>query len=70
MEKAQLKVILLLDYASRSRLKVNVSELIMHDVTIVSSLRDITDYILSKTNKVIILEDYIRTSNNYSDLVL
>lgn len=70
MDKAMLAVILVLDDFSRSRMKVNVAELVMHDVKIVETLRKITPAMLDKTKTVVILEDFVRKHNAFSDLKL
>jgi hypothetical protein len=70
MDRIVLNLHLLLDDISRSNLKVSISELIMYDVNIITNFRDLTPEFMDKSKKVVILEDYLRKNDTYSDLVL
>jgi hypothetical protein len=70
MDTASFNVILLVDTFTRSRMKTNVADLAAYDVKIVNTLREISSKILEKTTTVVILEDFLRKSQAYSDLEL
>ena len=68
INKLVLPVCLLLDDVSRSKLTIKLAELVQYDVNIVRSIRDVPDSQLKR--KIVILEDFLRGENCYSDLLL
>lgn len=70
MERGLLGVNLLLDDISRSRLKVNVTELLMQDLNIIANLNELKESHLERSRVVIVLEDFVRKPNNFSALKL
>ena len=69
MEK-QIVAILLLDTTSRKQLKTNISEIGLQGVLIVNNFNEITEDIVSKCNKVVVLEGYLDSLNSFSDIRL
>lgn len=70
MNNTMLRVNLLLDDASRNKLRVSVNNLINYEVNVVKSLRELSEVALNKSKTVVILEEYVRTTGALSELML
>ena len=64
----KLDVALLLDDISRKKIKTSLADFKMNGIYIINSLGEINEKLLEKTNKVVILEDYVKIKNYYSVL--
>lgn len=62
--------LLLLDDTSRVGLKINIADIAMSGITIISSLHEITDRLLEDSRNIIVLGESFRTASFSSDLRL
>ena len=65
-----LKAILLLDDTSRTKMRASFYEVVSYGVIVISKLRELSVEMLDKTRTLVVLEDGIKSSGMYSDLVL
>jgi hypothetical protein len=58
------KIILLIDSNSRTRIRTNLSDLSRENIYIINKLEEIDSNMVKDSNKLIVLEDYLRDSNS------
>lgn len=66
----ELNIILMIDNNSRRRIRVNPADLTYYKVHIISDFTDITDELVEKTNKVILLNDVLKSAGALSSMRL
>lgn len=63
-----LDCILIVDRETKKRLKINLSDLMIYNVYILDSLREIDETALKKYKKIVVLEDYPKVNSNFVDM--
>lgn len=63
-----LDCILIVDKETKKRLKINLSDLMIYNVYILDSLREIDETLLKKYKKIVVLEDYPKVNSNFVDM--